>query len=165
MRRPVSRKIALRLALLVAGGIGLAGALALLGRPGVYHRTVTQVLRDEASLLGDPLRVEGELEPCTLVRGGEPCEVRFRLREGDQALSVRYPHCTIDEIVEKLGIHDVPGLEIIVEGTLEAPGTVAATKLFAKLPFYYRGLPRYWGMGLEDEVDDLPPCVVQRAAH
>jgi len=131
--QPISRKIVITVALLVAGfvllfSVGLKGSL-------VYYLTVSE-FKDPArrSDLGDNFRVNGFVKAGTIQRHQGTPGARFVLTDGKQDLPVAYDREVPDTFVD--------GAEAVVEGSLTADGTFAAQTLLAKCPSKYEAQNR-----------------------
>lgn len=135
MAQPFSRKFIIAVSLLVAGflalfGIGMKGSL-------VYYLTVSEFLESRRSDLGDNFRVNGNVTPGSIQRTPGVPGARFVMTDGTHSLPVVYARETPDTFVD--------GSEVVVEGSLHADGTFAASTLLAKCPSKYEAQDRETG--------------------
>ena len=152
MAQPISRKIVIAVSLILVGlailfSVGLRGSL-------VYYLTVSEFLdsgrRDD---LGDHFRVNGNVVPGSIERTPEAPGARFLMTDGKRQLAVLYARATPDTFVD--------GSEVVVEGSLGADGTFAATTLLAKCPSKYEAQNRsrsdYKAPATEDRPSSATP--------
>jgi len=107
----------------------LAAVLVYLGYVGfrggaTYYWTVAEVQARRATLVGQPLRVSGQVAPGSIQRG--PLQVSFTLEEGGASLPVVYRG-----VVPDLFQGDI---NAVVEGKLSPEGTFQAETLLVKCP-------------------------------
>lgn len=100
----------------------------------VYAMPVDKLVQDKAGLVGRKVRVEGELVPGTLVKRDQPCEYRFTIHKDHDQIPVSYKSCVIPDT-----FRDMPGggVNVTVEGALDAQGEFAATQVMAKCASKY----------------------------
>jgi cytochrome c-type biogenesis protein CcmE len=116
----------------------LAGAMLflLLGTDAsdalVYSRLVDQVVADPDAHVGRPLRVEGDLRQGSVAFRESPCEWRFVIEKNERSLPVRFPECVVPDT-----FRDDYGIEVTVQGALQADGTFLANEVVAKCPSRY----------------------------
>lgn len=133
MARPFSKKIAITIALLVAGfavlfSVGLKGSL-------VYYLTVGEFLdRTGHEDLGENYRINGNVVPGSIQKNPRVPGARFLMTDGRKQLAVVYGKETPDTFVD--------GSEVVVEGSLQPDGTFAASTLLAKCPSKYEAQNR-----------------------
>lgn len=131
---PPNKSIGLLITLLAL--VGAVVALFLVGfkEAAVYATPVDKLVHDKGSLVGRKVRVEGELVPGTLLKRDQPCEYRFTIHKEQDQLPVRYAQCVIPD-----GFRDVPtgGVNVTVEGALNAQGDFEATLVMAKCASKY----------------------------
>lgn len=135
-KRRSSGNVGLLVTLLVM--VGAVVTLFLVGfkEAAIYATPVDQLLASKEKLTGRKVRVEGELVPGTLVKRDQPCEYRFNVFGGEkkEALPVRYAQCVVPDT-----FRDVPqgGVQVTIEGTLNADGNFTATQVMAKCTSKY----------------------------
>ncbi|MEJ7733610.1 MAG: cytochrome c maturation protein CcmE [Polyangiaceae bacterium] len=100
----------------------------------VYSMNIDELMSTPGKYVGRKVRLEGGLVPGTLVKRDKPCEYRFTIQGANQKVPVQYPQCVVaDSFV------DVPqgGVEVTVEGKLNAAGTFEASLVMAKCTSKY----------------------------
>lgn len=100
----------------------------------VYSMKVDELMSAGDKHVGRKVRVEGELVPGTLTKRDKPCEYRFTIHGPEHKVDVHYPQCVVaDSFV------DVPqgGVEVTVEGKLDASGKFEASLVMAKCTSKY----------------------------
>ncbi len=99
----------------------------------VYSMPLAKFASKQSEFEGRRLRIEGELVPGSLTKRDDPCEYRFRLRDGDARLDVRFPQCIVPET-----FRDVPegGVDVTAEGMMK-DGYFEATNIMAKCASKY----------------------------
>ncbi len=131
--RRFSRKIAISVALLIAGfvilfGVGLRGSL-------VYYLTVGEFFdRQGKSDLGENFRINGNVVSGSIRKTPGILGARFVMTDGARSLPVAYAKETPDTFVD--------GSEVVVEGSLGADGVFVAHTLLAKCPSKYEAQNR-----------------------
>lgn len=100
----------------------------------VYATPVDKLVHDRSALVGRKVRVEGELVPGTLAKRDQPCEYRFTIHKDKDELPVRYKQCVIPDT-----FRDMPGggVNVTIEGALNAQGEFEATLVMAKCASKY----------------------------
>lgn len=128
------RELGLLIALLVMGGAILALVMTTFDDGAIYSKTVDQLRKEQASLAGRNVRVQGTLVKGTLSRRDAPCEYRFRLAKNGEEVEVRYPQCVVPDT-----FRDVPNMDVDVTATgkLAADGHFQASEIMAKCPSKY----------------------------
>ncbi len=134
-RPPPPRSLGLLVALLAM--VGAVVTLFLVGfkEAAVYAIPVDKLVASKADSVGRKLRVEGELVPGTLAKRDQPCEYRFKMHgESGAEVPVSYKQCVIPDT-----FRDVPGggVQVTVEGSLNAQGDFDATLVMAKCASKY----------------------------
>ena len=133
LAQPISRKVVITVALLVAGfvvlfSVGLKGSL-------VYYLTVSEFMDPARNNdLGDNFRVNGTVLPGSIQKTKDSPGARFILTDGVKQLPVVYREEIPDTFVD--------GSEAVVEGSLGTDGTFAAVTLLAKCPSKYEAQNR-----------------------
>jgi cytochrome c-type biogenesis protein CcmE len=129
-----SRNLALLAALVVMAGAIVALFMVGFKEAAIYAMPVQDLMSKQGELTGRKVRVEGELVPGTLVKRDDPCEYRFTIHKAEARLPVRYAQCVIPDT-----FRDVPegGVEVTVEGKLNAEGSFDATLVMAKCTSKY----------------------------
>ena len=133
-RAPAPRRsIGLLATLLVMVGAVIALFLVGFKEAAVYATTVDKLMESKESV-GRKLRVEGELVPGTLEKRDQPCEYRFKVHGQKAEVPVRYAQCVIPDT-----FRDVPGggVQVTVEGSLNASGNFEASLVMAKCASKY----------------------------
>lgn len=99
----------------------------------VYSMPLAKFVANQGEYQNRRLRIEGELVPGSLQKRDDPCEYRFKLRDGDARFEVRFPQCVVPET-----FRDVPegGVEVTAEGKLK-DGYFEATGIMAKCASKY----------------------------
>ena len=126
---PWARIAAVFVALLAGVGFLLAGGA---DEAFVYSKKVHEVLGAPDEFAGRPLRVEGDLKDGTVRFREEPCEWRFVLSSGGREMPVRYPRCVVPDTFQ-----EGSGLQVVVEGRLQADGTFLASQVIPRCPSKY----------------------------
>ncbi|MBX3183198.1 MAG: cytochrome c maturation protein CcmE [Polyangiaceae bacterium] len=147
------RSLGLLVALLVIGGGLLVLVFTGFSDDAVYSRGVDELLSEKDAIErrvaqgGDPdaerererllkrnTRVTGHLQKGSLRHREQPCEYRFNVEKGGQALAVRYAQCVVPDT-----FRDVPDMdvEVTVTGKLTEEGHFAADHIMAKCPSKY----------------------------
>jgi len=133
MPRPLSVKIAIAVAFLVAGfvvlfGVGSKGSL-------VYYLTVGEFLeRSGHEDLGEDYRINGNVVPGSIQKDPRVPGARFLMTDGARQLAVVYGKETPDTFVD--------GSEVVVEGSPRPDGIFMASTLLAKCPSKYEAQNR-----------------------
>lgn len=118
---------------LLGGGV----AFLLLGTGAsdafVYSKLVDEVMSDPERYRGRELRVEGQLQPGSIVFQGEPeCEHRFVLARGGHTMPVRFPRCVVPDT-----FRDDMRMDVVVQGQLQADGSFLANQIIPRCPSKY----------------------------
>ncbi len=131
---PANRSIGLLVALLVM--VGALVALFLVGfkEAAIYALPVQDLFSAKEDMVGRKVRIEAELVPGTLVKRDTPCEYRFTVHGGGKEVPVRYAQCVVPDT-----FRDMPGggVQVTVEGALNAEGSFDATLVMAKCTSKY----------------------------
>jgi len=122
-------KVKVTVALIIVAG---AVALFLLSSTGtskpVYYYSPTQFLADPA-LRGDRVRLKGNIQPGTVKQSGERLDLWFSIADGTSTVPVHYRGATPDAFKE--------GMEVVVDGRMQADGTFEGRELIVKCPSKY----------------------------
>ncbi len=114
--------------LVVGGGLAFLAVDSL--ESAQYYRTLAELSANAPELVGESFRVAGVVEPGSLrTDPGPPQEHRFVITEEGHRLAVRYRRPLPDAFTDKQ--------EVVVEGTLEAPGRVDPSQVLARCPSKY----------------------------
>jgi len=120
----------------IVGGLVVAVALGLilfLGLRGcaVESYTVSELIRDSESVYGETIRVEGEVEPGTLVTNEEARWISFVLRDenGVDRVPVVYEGVVPESFREGRGVS--------IDGELLPEGVFAASEIFTRCASKY----------------------------
>lgn len=99
----------------------------------VYSMPLAKFVANQEQYQSRRVRIEGELVPGSLQKRDDPCEYRFRLRDGDARIEVRFPQCVVPET-----FRDVPegGVEVTAEGQMKE-GYFEASGIMAKCASKY----------------------------
>jgi len=139
--KPRKTNMGLLVTLLVMAGSLVALFMVGFKEAAIYATPVDQLLAHAGDHIGRKVRVEGELVPGSLEKRDKPCEYRFSVHAKGEApeakgptLSVRYPQCVIPDT-----FRDVPGggVQVTIEGKLDAPTSFEATLVMAKCTSKY----------------------------
>lgn len=134
-----SRNIGLLVALI--GIVGVVVAIFMFGfkEAAIYALPVKELAANTDKYVGRKVRLEGELDPGTLVKRDQPCEYRFTMQGagpgGDaHKVPVRYGQCVVPDT-----FRDMPGggVQVTVEGSLTREGHFEATLVMAKCSSKY----------------------------
>lgn len=131
-----SNKKNVGLVLALVAMVGAIVALFLFGIDDVqvYSMTLAKFDENKAKYADQRVRIEGELVPNSLKKRLEPpCEYRFRLRDGDARLDVRFPQCVVPEAFVDRG---QPGVMVTAEGRMK-DGHFEASNIMAKCASKY----------------------------
>lgn len=125
-------KLLVPLVMAAAAIVGLV--LFVIESKGTYSRPVDQLVAQQGSFVGKPVRVDGKLVHGTLGMGPSGCDYRFTIASNKAEVPVRFPQCVVPD-----SLRDVPGIEVEVgvEGALQADGSFVATRVFTKCPSRY----------------------------
>jgi cytochrome c-type biogenesis protein CcmE len=136
--RPAPPKSKGNLALLLVL-VALAGGVVVLFLVGfkeaaIYAMPAHQAVAQASDLKGRKLRVDGELVPGSLMKRDKPCEYRFKIQSKGTEMPVQFPQCVIPDT-----FRDQPegGVEVTVEGEIQADGAFTATLVMAKCASKY----------------------------
>jgi cytochrome c-type biogenesis protein CcmE len=97
----------------------------------VYYMTVEELMGKGKSFHGEGIRVSGKVVPASIVKGPQPIEVRFSVKDenGTYALPVYY-----SGIIPDMFKDEAP---VIVEGRLNSDGVFHAKTLMTSCPSKY----------------------------
>ena len=112
-----------------------------------YYMTVSEVIPQQAQLIGQPLRVAGRVAPGTISWDSETLTLAFGLVQpppADGAATVK----PVAAMMESPSFHVIcrgepkpdmfaPNRDVIVEGTLESTGTIEARQVLTSCPSKY----------------------------
>jgi len=101
----------------------------------MYYYTVSEVIAEQATLTGSPLRVAGKVVPGSIDTDSTGLVHRFVIEEGGKTMPVIYRDIVPDTFQDEA--------EAVVEGMLDADGTFQATFLMAKCPSKYEAETDY----------------------
>jgi cytochrome c-type biogenesis protein CcmE len=136
---PGSAPVRARAALAVAAVAILGGSVYLVldafTGDSTTFRFVDEVAREGASLRGRPIKVAGSLVPASLAPAG-PGRRTFVLEKNGARLRV-----VADERLLPEGL-DVPGRDVVVDGTIDASGVLRATLVTTGCPSRYESKRR-----------------------
>jgi cytochrome c-type biogenesis protein CcmE len=118
------RSLGMLAALLVMVGVIVSLFLFGIDDVEVYSMTLEKFAANQQKYEGRRVRVEGELVPNSLKKRDSPCEYRFRLRDGDARLDVRFPQCVVPEAFVDRG---QPGVMVTAEGKMNGDHFEAST--------------------------------------
>lgn len=98
-----------------------------------YYREVDELMAAPGPT-DEKLRVSGDVAAGSVVRGGAHRELRFDLTRTGESRGVRIP------VVYTGTVPDIfkPGIQVVVEGRMDARGTFQAETLLAKCPSKYQ---------------------------
>ena len=99
-----------------------------------YYREVDELLAAEAIPDGEKIRLSGDVVEGSVVRSEESRAIRFEITETDGDGAARIPIAydgTVPDIFK-------PGIQVVVEGTMDDSGTFQAETLLAKCPSKYQ---------------------------
>ncbi len=130
---PRKRNIGMLAALLVMVGAIVALFMFGIDDVEVYSMTLEKFAAKQQDYAGRRVRIEGELVPNSLKRRDDPCEYRFKLRDGDARLDVRFPQCVVPEAFVDRG---QPGVMVTAEGKMK-DGYFEASSILAKCASKY----------------------------
>jgi cytochrome c-type biogenesis protein CcmE len=127
------RNVGLLVTLLVMMGALLTLVFVGFKDSAVYAVSVDK-LTSEKGLVGRKVRVQGVLVPGTLTHEDKPCKYEFRMKGEQAEMPVNYAQCVIPDT-----FRDVPqgGVEVTVEGELNAKGGFEASLVMAKCASKY----------------------------
>lgn len=103
-----------------------------------YSRLVSEVVSDPDTHRGRQLRVEGDLQPGSILFRESPCEWRFVIERDGYALPVRFPECVVPDT-----FRDGFGIQVTVRGHLEDDGGFRANEVIPRCPSRYEMEERY----------------------
>lgn len=134
---PKKNSLGLLITLLVVGGVMVGAVLYGFNNSAMYALTVDKLLAEQDARMGRKGRVQGELVPGSLEKREKPCEYRFKIHgesDPNKILQVRYPQCIVPDT-----FRDAPGggVQVTVEGRMNAPGEFEATQVMAKCSSKY----------------------------
>ncbi len=101
----------------------------------VYYYTVSEVVAQQSQLVGEPLRVAGEVVPGSITQDNTGLIHEFVIEEGGKTIPVVYRDIAPDTFQDRA--------EAVVEGMLDEHGTFQATFLMAKCPSKYEAATEY----------------------
>ena len=123
--------IAVSLILVAVGFIMYTG----IQETSVYYYTVSEVVEQQSQLIGEPLRIAGEVVPGSINQDNTGLIHEFMIEEGGKMIPVVYRDIAPDTFQDRA--------EAVVEGTLDEHGTFQATFLMAKCPSKYEAATEY----------------------
>lgn len=97
---------------------------------GIYYLTVSEFRAKEQEMLGERVRVNGEVVPDSVVWDAESSTARFTLADGEASLPVVYKGIVPDLLF-------LPGASAVVEGEYNSQGFFEASTLLTKCPSRY----------------------------
>ena len=114
---------------MLAGLVAIGGAITLLAAGGlsdnmVFFLTPSELEAKGAEIMGDPIRLGGQVKPASVDWDADTAELRFVMFEGD-----------VDIHVESTGAAPAmfrDGIGVVVEGTYSDDGVFRATNLMVK---------------------------------
>ena len=116
------------------GGIILLLAFAYLGFTGfrssaTYYYTVSEFLKQESSINGKVVRVNGQVALGSVEQEPGEFTLRFSIADGEESIPVVY-HGVVPDSFKA-------GSNIVIEGGLDSAGTFRAKTLMMKCPSKY----------------------------
>ena len=131
---------------LIGGALVLSSAGYLMASSikstGTYYLTPTELaarVRTDASFHDVGLKMGAKVVKGTIARSPGGREVRFRITDGQQEYPVVYKGIIPDTFTD--------GVDVVVDGRLQANGTFEATVLLAKCASRYENAPTQPGAG------------------
>ena len=101
----------------------------------VYYYNVSEVSERRAELVGDALRVHGQVVPGSIEKDTTGLVHKFLIEEGGLTVPVIYRDIVPDTFEDRA--------DAVVEGSFDAAGTFQATFLMAKCPSKYEAETDY----------------------
>lgn len=124
-------KIALVLTLF-AGGVVAVLLTTGAGDAMTYSKLVDEVVADPSAFRNRQLRVEGKLQQGSIRFREEPCEWRFVLERNGRSMPVRFPECVVPDT-----FRDGMGIDVTVQGEIDAQGAFLANEVIPRCPSKY----------------------------
>jgi cytochrome c-type biogenesis protein CcmE len=97
-----------------------------------YSKLVHEVVDNPGAFEGRQLRVEGQLRQGSIQFREEPCEWRFVIESQGRQLPVAFPECIVPDTFK-----DSFGIQVTVQGHLEANGSFLANEVIPRCPSKY----------------------------
>ena len=94
-----------------------------------YYKKVGELLGEKATLIGQGVRVGGNLVPTSIKEDIKNNQISFELTDGSQVLPISYNGVVPDTFAK--------ATEVIAEGKLNNDGTFTASLVLAKCPSKY----------------------------
>jgi len=113
---------------LILTGIGILLA-TFLPNSFQYYVTVDELKSRETELLGKELKVAGKVQSDSVVKSEKDLLTTFRVENGTEVVAVTYTGALPDMFKE--------GADVVVTGTIDAPGHLNATHVLAKCASRY----------------------------
>ncbi len=118
----------------IIGGIIIILAVSYLGYAGftnsaTYYYTVSEIVRENASIDGANVRVNGQVVSNSIEREDGGLTLSFIVTEGGESLHVFYEGVVPDAFKDDI--------EVVVEGRLDSEGVFQADKVLTKCPSKY----------------------------
>jgi cytochrome c-type biogenesis protein CcmE len=113
---------------LIAVGVGIVLATSLL-KATQYYVTVEELIHGSPEYVGKELKVAGKVSAGSVQKADGNLRWRFRIEGGDQAVWVNYRGSVPDTFKE--------GADVVVTGTFEPTGEMAAVSILAKCASKY----------------------------
>ena len=110
-----TKNLGMLAALLVMVGVIVALFMFGIDDVEVYSMTLEKFDANKAKYTDRRVRIEGELVPNSLKKRDSPCEYRFKLRDKDARIDVRFPQCIVPEAFVDRG---QPGVMVTAEGKM-----------------------------------------------
>lgn len=101
----------------------------------LYYLTVPELHAQGQEIVGQGVRVSGDVVPASIDWNVSAVELRFAMYEGDDTLQVFHKGLMPDQLVE--------AQQVVVEGQLGADGIFQATTLLTKCPSKYETKSEY----------------------
>ncbi len=125
----------------IIGGLVVVGLIAYLmvsaiQSAGAYYREVHEVVAQQSTLAGKPIRVSGNIVPGSINYDAATLKLDFKISDptnANEQLPIHFHGVKPDQM-------DRPGSSAIVDGTLKANGTLDANQLLLKCPSRYEQL-------------------------
>lgn len=118
------------LGIAVVGCIGLGYLIwILLGSSVAYYSTVSELKAKEASVVGQHVRVSGEVTADSIDFNGEELTLNFVIADAEASMPVFYKGVVPDAFKENV--------QVVCEGKLDSTGVFQASTLMTKCPSKY----------------------------
>lgn len=122
--------------------VGLLVAVALVGYvvfdgldAETYFYTVDQAVAQGEDIVGQTVRVKGQVEPGTIQGSKGELGRKFRIAEKGKSMWVTYDRALPDTFKE--------GVQVVAEGTVDDSHTLVADEVMVKCPSRYKGGPSH----------------------